>query len=107
MSDTMLFGVLRMSFEMAMKDRSTQFQYWQKGQEATDQIERLLRGREFLSQALNDANDWGLELQTENERLREALQFYASFADALPHENITPLMVDRGNRAKAALKKGE
>lgn len=74
MSDTMLFGVLRMSFEMAMKDRSTQFQYWQRGQEAAEQIERLLRGREFLSQALNDANDWGLELQTENERLREALQ---------------------------------
>ena len=41
MSDTMLFGVLRMSFEMAMKDRSTQFQYWQRGQEAADEIERL------------------------------------------------------------------
>jgi hypothetical protein len=43
----------------------------------------------------------------ENVKLRETLMFYASFADALPHENIAPLMVDRGNKARAALKKGE
>jgi hypothetical protein len=47
------------------------------------------------------------EAADEIERLREALRFYASFADALPHENITPLMVDRGNKARAALKEGE
>ena len=51
----------------------------------------------------------GIQIETtdEIERLREALVFYASFADALPHENIAPLMIDRGKKARAALKEGE
>ena len=48
-----------------------------------------------------------INLKFEVERLREALVFYASFADALPHENIAPLMIDRGKKARAALKEGE
>jgi hypothetical protein len=55
---------------------------------------------------LNFKGPWQ-EAADEIERLREALQFYSSFADALPHENIAPLMIDRGNKARAALKEGE
>jgi hypothetical protein len=43
----------------------------------------------------------------EIERLREALRFYSSFADAPPQANISPLMFDRGNKARTALKEGQ
>ena len=66
------------------------------GPEAADEIERLRREREIFSQALDDANDWGGELYAENERLREALQFYVSFANALQHENITSRTPNEG-----------
>ena len=38
---------------------------------AADEIEKMRRGDEILSQTLKDANDWGLELYAENEQLRE------------------------------------
>jgi len=63
-----------------------------------DIVERLYNGYAEI-----DRYDGAAEI----ERLREALQFYSSFADALPHENIAPLMIDRGNKARAALKEGE
>jgi hypothetical protein len=55
---------------------------------------------------------WTLEEEmkkkdTEIERLREALKFYASFSDAPPQANIAPLMIDRGSKARAALKGDE
>ena len=45
--------------------------------EVANEIERLRREREIFSQALDDANEWGGELYADNERLREALDFYA------------------------------
>jgi FtsZ-binding cell division protein ZapB len=38
---------------------------------AADEIEKMRRGDEILSQTLKDANDWGLELYAENEQLRK------------------------------------
>jgi len=63
---------------------------------AADEIELL---RRQLAHSVELGNGWMDEI----ERLREVLVFYASFADALPHENIAPLMMDRGNKARAAL----
>ena len=40
-SDIMLFGVLRMPFDMAMNGNLSQHQYWQRGQQAADTIESL------------------------------------------------------------------
>jgi len=73
-----------------------------------DIVERLRRINAFLHVTEDEPEyDYKLshEAADEIERLREALQFYSSFADALPHENIAPLMIDRGNKAAAALKK--
>ena len=41
MSDVMLFGVLRMPYDMAMATQISRHQYWQRGQEAADRIEAL------------------------------------------------------------------
>jgi hypothetical protein len=68
--------------------------------EAVNEIELL---RKQLAHSINLGNSWLDKI----DRLREALQFYSSFADALPHENIAPLMIDRGNKARNALKEGE
>jgi hypothetical protein len=73
---------------------------------------RLVDSSIWLSSGLADGGrlmvgEWSHEAADEIERLREALQFYSSFADALPHENIASLMIDRGNKARAALKEGE
>ena len=46
MSDTMLFGVLRMPFGAAMSDEISRQQYWQRGQQAASEIERLTRERD-------------------------------------------------------------
>lgn len=41
MSDVMLFGVLRMPYDMAMATETSRHQYWQRGQQAADKIEKL------------------------------------------------------------------
>lgn len=41
MSDTMLFGILRMPFDLAMSDEISRHQYWQRGIQAADEIEKL------------------------------------------------------------------
>ena len=41
MSDVMLFGVLRMPYDMAMATETSRHQYWQRGQQAIGEIERL------------------------------------------------------------------
>lgn len=43
MSDVMLFGVLRMPYDMAMATETSRHQYWQRGKEAADRIEILER----------------------------------------------------------------
>lgn len=39
MSDVMLYGVLRMPYEMAMGDELSRWQFWQRAQEAADRLE--------------------------------------------------------------------
>ena len=46
---------------------------WEAFQKASDEIERLRKEREIISDALRHANDYGMELKHEIERLREAL----------------------------------
>lgn len=41
MSDVMLFGILRMPFDLAMSDEISRHQYWQRGQQAVNEIEKL------------------------------------------------------------------
>ena len=41
MSDVMLFGVLHMSYDMAMATDTSRYQYWQRGKEAAARIEAL------------------------------------------------------------------
>ena len=66
-------------------------------EEAADEIVRLRKEREIISEALNDANDYGMELHTENKWLRKALK------DVLAKEYV----VDCKDVARAALKEGE
>ena len=39
MSDVMLYGVLRMPYEMAMADEMSRFQFYQRAQQALDRLE--------------------------------------------------------------------
>lgn len=39
MSDVMLFGVLRMPYEMAMSDELSRYQFWQRAQEAASRMD--------------------------------------------------------------------
>ena len=41
MSDTMLLGVLRMPFDLAMSTPTAQIQYYHRGVQAADEIEKL------------------------------------------------------------------
>ena len=41
MSDTMLYGILRMPYELAMNDEVSRFQFYQNAQRAGDRIEEL------------------------------------------------------------------
>lgn len=45
MSDTMLLGVLRMPFDLAMATPTSRIQYHQRGVQAADEIEKLTRER--------------------------------------------------------------
>ena len=40
MSDVMLFGVLKMPYELAMGHELSRRQYWQRAQEAAERLER-------------------------------------------------------------------
>ena len=52
MSDTMLLGVLRMPFEIAMSTLTARIQYHQRGVQAADEIEKLTRERDEARAAL-------------------------------------------------------
>ena len=56
MSDVMLFGVLRMPYEMAMGDELSRRQFWDRAQQAADEITRLRAENEKLRAALLDGN---------------------------------------------------
>ena len=56
MGDVMLFGVLRMPYDMAMADEFTRYQYHQRGLQAADAIEALqAQLAEARDKALEDA----------------------------------------------------
>ena len=55
MGDVMFFGILRMPYEMAMETETNRFQYWQTGQEAANEIERL---RGALKEILTHETDY-------------------------------------------------
>ena len=69
MSDTMLLGVLRMPFDLAMATLTAQIQYHQRGVQAADEIEKLTRERD--------------EARAEVERLRVVLRQCACSCKAL------------------------
>ena len=41
MSDVMLYGILRMPYELAMNDEVSRFQFYKNAQRAADRIEEL------------------------------------------------------------------
>ncbi len=56
MSDTMLFGVLRMPYELAMSAELSRRQYWERGQQAATLLEQQAAEIERLRAAL----EWAL-----------------------------------------------
>ena len=77
MSDTMLLGVLRMPFDLAMPTLTSRIQYHRRGVQAADEIERLTRERD--------------EARAEVERLRkEMLEVAEELENEEPrsHKNI-------------------
>jgi hypothetical protein len=57
MGDVMLFGVLRMPYEMAMVDELSRRQFWGRAQQAADEITTLRADNERLRAAL----EWALD----------------------------------------------
>lgn len=65
MSDVMLFGVLRMPFDLAMGDHLAQQQFYQRAQECADRLEKAEAALAALQQArttATDANELQLKL---------------------------------------------
>lgn len=58
MGDVMLFGVLRMPYDMAMADEFTRYQYHQRGLQAADAIEALQAEAARLRKAISDIANW-------------------------------------------------
>jgi len=71
MSDVMLFGVLRMPYDMAMSNEISRIQYWQCGQQAADEIESLRAELAAERQKREEA-------ERERDELRAARMAYAS-----------------------------
>ena len=55
MSDIMLLGILRMPFDLALSTPIAQIQYYQRGVQAADEIEKLRAEVERLRAALREA----------------------------------------------------
>ena len=64
MSDTMLLGVLRMPFGLAMATPTAQIQYHQRGVQAADEIEKLTRERDEARAEVD-------RLRAEKDKLRD------------------------------------
>ena len=55
MSDTMLFGVLRMPYELAMSDELSRRQFYGRAQQAAAEIESLRAERDALQARIDEA----------------------------------------------------
>jgi len=58
MSDVMLFGVLRMPYDMAMATDTSRYQYWQRGKEAAARIEELEAALDVIASNNGLALSW-------------------------------------------------
>ncbi len=76
MSDTMLLGILRMPFEIAMSTPTAQIQYHQRGVQAADEIEKMSAEIARLHKAHQAACEGGDLLRAHNARLRAQVSEY-------------------------------
>lgn len=74
MSDTMLFGVLRMPYELAMSDELSRLQFYGRSQQAADEIERLREELGHEESRVNDLMDDLHRLDVELSALRERME---------------------------------
>jgi len=70
-------------------------------------IVKWLRSMPWANGAKTSGDERFDEAANEIERLREALRWYANFADAPPNANVVTLMMDCGKIAHAVLKETE
>lgn len=68
MSEVMLFGVLRMSYELAMSNELTRRQFYDRAQEAVDMIGRL---QADLSDARKSTDFWKAEYLAGNDLIEQ------------------------------------
>lgn len=80
MSDTMLYGVLRMPYELAMGSELSRRQFWDRAQEAASEIERLRNRVECLRGLCKTASGWLLDA----DRIAEADEVLRLVGDAEP-----------------------
>lgn len=116
MSDVMLFGILRMPFDLAMSDEISRHQYWQRGKQAADEVEKL---RAEVGRVADERDEARAEVErlkekmldiwatsgnrthsaaldkAEIERLREALAWYGARVRELstPHDAVVAYSV--------------
>ena len=77
MSDLMLFGVLRMPHELAMADELSRRQYWERGQQAADEIEQLQaenKRQQIMLNHLGDQQDYIDKLEKVLEAANEVIE---------------------------------
>ena len=58
MTDTMLFGILKMPFEMAMKDEISRLQYYARVQELVGRFEAQQQAEPVAWTTMPEAEDW-------------------------------------------------
>lgn len=57
MSDVMLYGILRMPYEMAMNDELSRFQFYQRAQQALDRISKLEKDLHMIQRHYDQLDD--------------------------------------------------
>ena len=83
MSDTMLFGVLRMPYKLAMSTELSRLQFHDRAQQACDTIERLTAERDAHAVAIENQRNNALNMLQELTGLRSAVLRVNAERDAL------------------------